>query len=90
MNKTEFINAVSASTGLSKADTTKTLDAVFEEITKALAKKDSCQFVGFGTFKTSEREARTGRNPQTGEAINIAASTVARFVPGKALKDAIN
>lgn len=90
MNKTELVEAVAASTGLTKTDTKKTIDAVFEEITKALKKGDPVQLIGFGTFKTSERKAREGRNPQTGATIKIAARKVPAFSAGAALKDAVN
>lgn len=90
MNKTELVDAVAASTGLTKTDTKKTIDAVFDEITKSLKKGDSVQLIGFGTFKTSERKAREGRNPQTGATIKIAARKVPAFSAGAALKDAVN
>ena len=90
MNKTELVDAVAASTGLTKTDTKKTIDAVFEEISKALKKGDPVQLIGFGTFKTSERKAREGRNPQTGATIKIAARKVPAFSAGAALKDAVN
>lgn len=90
MNKTELVDAVAASTGLTKTDTKKTIDAVFEEITKSLKKGDPVQLIGFGTFKTSERKAREGRNPQTGATIKIAARKVPSFSAGAALKDAVN
>lgn len=90
MNKTELVDAVAASTGLTKTDTKKTIDAVFEEITKSLKKGDSVQLIGFGTFKSSERKAREGRNPQTGATIKIAARKVPAFSAGAALKDAVN
>ena len=73
MNKTELIDAVSASTGLTKTDTKKTVDALFEELTKSLKKGEAVQIIGFGSFKVSERNARKGRNPRTGEEIRIAA-----------------
>ena len=71
-------------------DAQAAVNALFEAITKALKKKDAVTIVGFGTFKVTKRAARKGRNPQTGKEINIAAKQVAKFVPGKALKDAIN
>ena len=89
MNKTELVDVVAASTGLTKTDTKKTIDAVFEEITKALKKGDPVQLIGFGTFKTSERKAREGRNPQTGATIKIAARKVPSFSAGASLKDAV-
>jgi nucleoid DNA-binding protein len=66
------------------------VDCVLDAISDALAKKDSVQISGFGTFKVSERKARTGRNPQSGAEIKISARNVPKFVPGKALKDAVN
>lgn len=90
MNKSDLISAVAANTGLSKAATGKALDAVLEVIGDSLMNDESVQLVGFGTFKTSERKARTGRNPQTGEAIQIAASRVPIFSAGKTLKESLN
>lgn len=90
MNKTELINAVAEKQGLTKADTKKALEGILAEIQGALVNGDEVQFVGFGTFKTSQRAARTGRNPQTGEEIKIAASKAPSFKAGKALKDAVN
>ncbi|KHD85780.1 HU family DNA-binding protein [Heyndrickxia ginsengihumi] len=89
MNKTELINAVAEATELSKKDTTKAVDAIFEAIQNALASGDKVQLIGFGNFEVRERAARKGRNPQTGEEIEIAASKVPAFKPGKALKDAV-
>ncbi len=90
MNKTELISAVAEKQGLTKADTKKALEGILAEIQGALVNGDEVQFVGFGTFKTSQRAARTGRNPQTGEEIKIAASKAPSFKAGKALKDAVN
>ena len=90
MNKTELIDAIAKETGLSKKDSVKALDAFVDTVTKALKKKDKVQLVGFGTFETSKRAARTGKNPQTGEAIKIPAATVPKFKAGKALKDVVN
>jgi len=90
MNKTELINAVSESSGLTKADATKATDAVFEAITDALKSGDDVRLVGFGTFNVAERKASTGRNPRTGEEIQIAASKQPKFKAGKGLKDAVN
>ena len=90
MNKQDLINAVANTTGFSKADTAKSIDAIFEAIASSLSNKETCQFVGFGSFKVSPRAARTGRNPRTGEEISIPASHAVRFVPGKKLKDSIN
>ena len=90
MNKTELVDGVAKSSGLSKADTKKVVDALFETIAKSLKKGDSVQLIGFGTFKVSDRKARNGRNPRTGETIKIAASKVPAFSAGQALKDAVN
>ncbi|AEH53620.1 MULTISPECIES: HU family DNA-binding protein [Heyndrickxia] len=89
MNKTDLINAVAEATELSKKDTTKAVDAIFDTIQNALANGDKVQLIGFGNFEVRERAARKGRNPQTGEEIDIAASKVPAFKPGKALKDAV-
>lgn len=89
MNKTELINAVAAASELSKKDATKAVDSVFETILNALKDGDKVQLIGFGNFEVRERAARKGRNPQTGEEIEIAASKVPAFKPGKALKDAV-
>ncbi|WP_156936086.1 HU family DNA-binding protein [Anoxybacteroides tepidamans] len=89
MNKTELINAVAETSGLSKKDATKAVDAVFESITEALKSGDKVQLIGFGNFEVRERAARKGRNPQTGEEMEIPASKVPAFKPGKALKDAV-
>ena len=90
MNKTELIEAVAKSAGLSKKDATNAVNALTETITKTLKKKDKVQLVGFGTFEVGKRAARTGRNPQTGAEIKIKAAKVPKFKPGKALKDAVN
>ncbi len=90
MNKTELIDAIAKETGLSKKDAGNALEAITGTVSKALKKKDKVQLVGFGTFETSKRAARTGKNPQTGEAIKIPAAVVPKFKPGKALKDAVN
>ncbi|MCC3356314.1 MULTISPECIES: HU family DNA-binding protein [Bacillaceae] len=89
MNKTELISAVAESAELSKKDATKAVDAVFEAVQNALSSGDKVQLIGFGNFEVRERAARKGRNPQTGEEIEIAASKVPAFKPGKALKDAV-
>ncbi len=88
MNKGDLINKVAEVIG-SKRDAQLAVDCVITSITDALTNKDSVTLVGFGTFKTAERKARKGRNPQTGDAINIPARNVPKFVPGKALKDSI-
>lgn len=90
MNKQELIDAVAESADLPKASATRALEAVIDAITGALQKGDSVSLVGFGSFVVKERPARTGRNPQTGATINIAAAKVPSFKPGKALKDAVN
>ncbi|MEW5770471.1 MAG: HU family DNA-binding protein [Pseudomonadota bacterium] len=89
MNKSEFIDAVAAKTDMSKAAAGRALEAVLDTITEAVAKGDSVSVIGFGTFEARKRAARTGKNPQTGAAIKIAATTVPAFKPGKAFKDAV-
>ncbi|MEK3953311.1 MAG: HU family DNA-binding protein [Psychrobacillus psychrotolerans] len=89
MNKTELVNSVAEATELSKKDASKAVEAVFESIQTALADGEKVQLIGFGNFEVRERAARKGRNPQTGEEIDIAASKVPAFKPGKALKDAV-
>ena len=89
VNKTELVNSVAEAAGLSKKDASKAVDAVFDTIQDALAKGDKVQLIGFGNFEVRERAARKGRNPQTGDEIEIAASKVPAFKPGKALKDAV-
>ncbi len=90
MNKTELTDAVSESTGMTKADAARAVDSVLGTITSTLAKGEQVGVVGFGTFLVRDRAARTGRNPQTGAEIQIAAAKVPAFKPGKALKDAVN
>ena len=87
MNKTELITACAESTGLTKKDTERVLNAAIDAITAALVKGDKVQLSGFGTFETKEREARVGRNPHTKEAITIPATRVPSFKASKALKD---
>lgn len=89
MNKTELINAVADTAVLTKKDATSAVDAVFSTIQTALAAGDKVQILGFGAFEVRERAARKGRNPQSGEEIDIAASKAPAFKPGKALKDAV-
>lgn len=89
MNKTDLINAVAEGAEISKKDASKAIEATFETIQTALAAGDKVQLVGFGNFEVRDRAARKGRNPQTGEEIEIAASKVPAFKPGKALKDAV-
>lgn len=90
MNKTELVAAVAEQAALSKKDAEKALNAVVDAITNALAEGDKVQLVGFGTFEVRDREARTGKNPRTGETIKIAASKAPAFKAGRALKDAVN
>ena len=90
MNKTELIDVIAKDAGLSKKDAGKALDAFTGAVTKELKKKGKVALVGFGTFETSKRAARTGKNPQTGAAIKIPAATVPKFKAGKALKDVVN
>ncbi len=89
MNKTELIAAVAAKAELSKKDAEKALNATIDTITAALVEGEKVQLVGFGSFETKTREARTGRNPRTGENIEIAASRTPAFKAGKALKDKV-
>jgi DNA-binding protein HU-beta len=89
MNKSELISAVAEKSELSKKDATNAVEAVFDSITSALQNGDKVQLIGFGNFEVRERAARKGRNPQTGEEIEIAASKVPAFSPGKALKTAV-
>ena len=90
MNKGELIDSVAAAAGLSRADATKAVDGVLESVTSTLAGGGSVSLVGFGTFSVKARAARMGRNPRTGEAIQIKASNVPGFKAGTALKDAVN
>lgn len=90
MNKQELVNAIATETGLSKKDTEATLNSFVNVVSNALSKKDKVQLIGFGTFETRKRAARTGRNPQTGEEIKIKASTIPAFKPGKSLKEKVN
>ena len=90
MNKTELVDAIAADTGLSKKDTEAAEKSFIETVTKQLTKGESVQLIGFGTFEVGKRAARTGRNPQTGEEIKIAAAKTPKFKAGKALKDAVN
>lgn len=90
MNKSELIDAVSAKSGLTKADTNRAFQAFVDSISEALAKGDTVALVGFGTFLVRERQERSGRNPRTGESIKIASAKIPAFKAGKALKDAVN
>lgn len=90
MNKNDLVAAVATGTGLSKADATKAVDEVFDQITVALKKGDDVRLVGFGTFAVTKRAASQGRNPRTGEKIEIPASKRPKFSAGKGLKEAVN
>ncbi len=90
MNKGEFVDAVAAKGSMSKADAATAVDAVLDSVMDAMQNGDQVTLVGFGTFLVRKREARTGRNPRTGEPLQIAASNVPSFKAGKALKDAVN
>ncbi len=90
MNKKELVQAIAEKIDMSQADAARALDAFIEVVTKALKKKEEVRLVGFGTFTTVKRKATTGRNPQTGATIKIAASVQPKFKAGKALKDAVN
>ena len=90
MNKAELIEAIAAESGLSKADAKRALDAFVSTTTAALKSGDRVALVGFGSFSTSERAARTGRNPQTGKEIKIAAKKVVKFKAGAELSDSVN
>ena len=90
MNKSELITAVAEQTGLSKKDAEKAVKAVFDTIEAAVAKGDKVQIVGFGAFETKVQAAREGRNPATGEAIQIPESKTVKFSAGKALKEKVN
>ncbi|MDA1089222.1 MAG: HU family DNA-binding protein [Proteobacteria bacterium] len=90
MNKNDLVAAVASSTGLSKADAAKAIDGTVDAITAALKGGSEVRLVGFGTFSVSQRKATTGRNPRTGEKINIKATKVPKFKSGKALKSAVN
>ncbi|MGC4378676.1 HU family DNA-binding protein [Fictibacillus sp. Mic-4] len=88
MNKTELVASVAEKSGLSKKDAAQVVDSLFESITEALKNGEKVQLIGFGTFEVRERSARKGRNPQTGEEIDIPASKAPAFKPGKELKEA--
>ena len=90
MNKSELIDIVAEAADISKASAARATDALLDGIIAALKKDDQVSLVGFGTFVVRSRAARTGRNPQTGEAIQIKAAKVPGFKPGKALKDALS
>ena len=90
MKKVELVEAVATNAGLTKADATRAIDATFAAITEALKKGDKITLVGFGTFAVSKREARTGRNPQTGATVEIPARNAVTFKAGSQLKDSVN
>ena len=90
MNKAELIDAIAKDANLSKADAKRALESLTGNVTKALKKGDKVALIGFGTWSISSRSARTGRNPQTGATIKIAAKKVAKFKAGAALSDAVN
>lgn len=90
MNKNDLVAAVASNSGLSKADAAKAVDGMVDAITSSLSTGTEVRLVGFGTFSVSRRKATTGRNPRTGEAIQIAASNQPKFKAGKALKSACN
>jgi DNA-binding protein HU-beta len=89
MNKTELVKAVAEQAELTQKDAAKAVDALIETISETLAQGEKIQLIGFGTFEVRDRSARKGRNPQTGEEIEIAASKVPAFKPGKELKEAV-
>jgi DNA-binding protein HU-beta len=90
LNKTELIAAIAEDTNLSKADAGRAFESALENLSRALARGETVQLIGFGTFAVASRAERTGRNPSTGEQITIKASKSAKFTAGKALKDAVN
>ena len=90
MNKNDLVTAVAGKTGLSKIDAAKAIDGITDAISSALSSGTDVRLVGFGTFSVSHRAATTGRNPRTGERIQIAATNVPKFKSGKALKAAVN
>ena len=90
MNKNELIGTVAESCGLSKSDASNAVEGVFDAIQKALANGDEVRLVGFGKFSVAKRKASTGRNPRTGEPMEIKASNQPKFKAGKGLKDAVN
>ena len=90
MNKNELISCMASSTGMTKTDSAKALDAFINSVTKSLKSGKEVRLVGFGTFGVSKRPATTGRNPRTGAAIKIPARKVAKFKPGKSLMETVN
>jgi DNA-binding protein HU-beta len=89
MTKKELVSAIAKDTNLSKASIDRTIKSLLDNITVAMKENDKVSFIGFGTFYVSERSARKGRNPRTGKEINIKATKVPKFRPGKALKDSV-
>ena len=90
MNKSELVAAIAESAEITKADASRALQALLDNVTNALSKGDSVALTGFGTFSVSKRAARTGRNPSTGKALKIAAKNVAKFKAGKVLSETVN
>lgn len=90
MNKQELIDAIAAESGLSKKDSKEALDALVKTVGETLKKGDNISLVGFGSFSVIQKAARTGKNPQTGKAIQIAAKKAVKFRPGKELADGVN
>ncbi len=90
MNRNELVDTVSSKTDMKKSEASKAVDAVFDAIAEALQGGDEVRLVGFGTFSVASRAASEGRNPRTGEKIQIAASKQAKFKPGKGLRDSLN
>ena len=90
MNKNDLVSAVASSTAMTKADSAKAVEGVFDAISGALSSGGDVRIVGFGTFSVANRKATTGRNPRTGQAIQIPASKQPKFKAGKGLKDAVN
>lgn len=90
MNKQDLIDAVASEVGVTKSAAEETIDAFMSTVTNAVVAGDVVQLIGFGSFSTGARAARAGRNPKTGEALQIAASTTVKFTAGKAFKDAVN
>ncbi len=90
MNKQELIGQVAEATGVGRGEASRAVEAVFDSISEALTRGDEVRLVGFGTFSCSRRKASTGRNPRTGEPMQIRESTQPKFKPGKGLKDAVN
>ena len=90
MNKAELIEAISKRTGVTKKDTERVMEGFITEVTETLKKGDRIKIVGFGSFESATRAARTGRNPATGETMTIKGRKAPKFIAGKALKDALN